>query len=279
MNNQQNAVFFEIQQISENSPLFNEFKNQEIFFSYFLVDQKYYLFFYEQKSIDIDRIDPFIHILEKLDTKERKIGSLRGFFLYALEIMDNRKDLEILNTNLQASFWRKLRKILRQNKKEVLLRFLFVSPDERVPSYEGSNPILEETIQKLQKSNDELCSQVNFLVEQVERLQQRIINLETQLMNPEHALRRQNIATDATKLTQQDDYTLESEQGPYSLVNLSKVNSALREVREVEKVDSDMERHVFPESSKMPLKTLSERQQYDNTPIKNKLKMRLILKL
>ena len=73
MNNQQNAFFFETQQISENSPIFEELQKQELFFSYFQIDQKYYLFFYRQKFIDIDLIDPFINILAELDTKQRKI--------------------------------------------------------------------------------------------------------------------------------------------------------------------------------------------------------------
>ena len=108
MNNQQNAFFFETQQIPDNSLIFDELKNQQLFFSYFQVDQKYYLFFYGQKSIDIDPINPLIHIIEelnKLDTKEREIRSLRGFFPYALEIINNGKDFEILRINLQASFW------------------------------------------------------------------------------------------------------------------------------------------------------------------------------
>jgi hypothetical protein len=88
------------------------------------------LVFYEEKSIDFfyqSFEDMSANILEELDTKQRKIRSLRGFFLYDLETMDNGKDLEILTTNLKPSFWRKLKTILRQNKKEVLLRFLFVS--------------------------------------------------------------------------------------------------------------------------------------------------------
>ncbi len=32
-------------------------------------------------------MDPSIDILEELYTNQRKLGSLRGFFLYALEIM------------------------------------------------------------------------------------------------------------------------------------------------------------------------------------------------
>ena len=95
------AFFFEIKQISDNSIIFDEFKKQEIFFSYFLVEQKYYLFFYREKSIDIDFLYQSVHVLEELDSKKRKIRSLRGFFLYALEIMETGKDVEILKTNLQ----------------------------------------------------------------------------------------------------------------------------------------------------------------------------------
>lgn len=137
MTNPQNAFFFEIEEIPENSPIFEELQKEELFFSYFQVDQKYYLFFYGQKSIDINLIELHLQIIEELDRKQRKIRSLRGFFFYALEIMKNGKDFEILRTNLQVSFWRKLKTILRQNKKEVLLQFLF----GRVYSYQGSTQI------------------------------------------------------------------------------------------------------------------------------------------
>ena len=83
---------------------FDEFEEQKIFFLYFQVQQNYYLFFYSQKPIDIDRIESFIDILEELDTKQGKIRSLRGFFLYLLEIMEKGQDYQILKTNLQSSF-------------------------------------------------------------------------------------------------------------------------------------------------------------------------------
>ena len=138
-----------------DSLIFDEFKNQTISFSYFQADQKYYLFFYSQKSIDIDLIDPFIHILQELDTKQRQIRSFRGFFLYALEIMETGKDYEILETNLQPFFWRKVKNIIRQNKKAVLLEFLLGSQESRGYSSIGSIPshfvhTLEEKIQTLQ---------------------------------------------------------------------------------------------------------------------------------
>jgi len=39
--------------------------------------------------------------------------------------MENGKDLEVLKTNLQPFSWRKVKNIIRQNKKKALLEFLF----------------------------------------------------------------------------------------------------------------------------------------------------------
>ena len=174
MNNPQNAFFFVIQQISEDSKIFDKLQKQELFFSYFQVDQKYYLFFYGQKFIDIDLIDPFIDIIEELDTKQRKIRSLRGFFLYVLEIMENGQDYQILKTNLQPSFWRKLKTILRQNKKIVLLQFLFGSQDS-IAEPETQNHVNEK---------------IEALQNQVNSLQDRIRDLETTCDNSKYALSR-----------------------------------------------------------------------------------------
>lgn len=113
-----------------------------------------------------------IEILEELDRKQRKIRSLRGFFLYALETMENGKDLEILRTNLQSSFWRKLKRILRQNKKAVLLEFLFGSQDS-IAGPETKNH-LNDKIERLQN--------------QVNSLQNRIVQLENQNSDRERNL-------------------------------------------------------------------------------------------
>ena len=126
------------------------------------------MFFYQQKSIDIDRIEPLIHILDELDRKQRKIRSLRGFFLYVLEIMENGQDYQILKTNLQPSFWRKLKRILRQNKKAVLLEFLFGSQDEKL----GSTPQTHLT--------KELEEKIQIFENQIASLQERVIHLENQ---------------------------------------------------------------------------------------------------
>ena len=102
-----------------------------------------------------------------MDSKQRKIRSLRGFFLYALEIMEKGKDYEILQTNLQPVFWRKVKNIIRQNKKSALQEFLFGKNEDSKLENHTSNPrikILEDQIQNL--SN------------QVDSLQQKIIQLE-----------------------------------------------------------------------------------------------------
>ena len=88
--------------------------------------------------------------------------------------MNNEKDLQILKTNLKPSFWRNLKSILRQNKKSVLLQFLFGSDRD---SSQGSIPTLQEMEEKIEN----LQNQVNFL-------QDRIRLLETTLENSKYPL-------------------------------------------------------------------------------------------
>jgi len=72
--------------------MFDQLKKQKLFFSYFLVQNKYYLFFYAQKPIDINFLYQSVQGIDELDSKQRKIRSLRGFFLYALEIIEKREN-------------------------------------------------------------------------------------------------------------------------------------------------------------------------------------------
>ena len=164
MNNQQNPFFFKIKPIPKNSRIFDELEKQELFFCYFQIDKDYYIFFYAEKFIDIDVIDPYLDILEELDTKKRKIRSFRGFFSYVVEIM-NRKNLKILTTNLKPSFWRGLKTILRQNKKEVLLKFLFGSKEGK----EGKEFTSDRT---------DLLEKVKILESKVASLQAKVKKLE-----------------------------------------------------------------------------------------------------
>lgn len=169
-----NAFFFQTQQIPNDTILFNQLKEQNIFYSYFQVDRNYYLFVYSQKSIDINFLYQSIDVIEELDSKQRKLRSFRGFFLYALEIMEKGKDYEILTTNIQPFFWRKVKNIIRQNQKAALQEFFFEKDGDSNPNKEGSNTriqILEDQIQNLHNFYDGFCSQV-------ESLQQKIIKLE-----------------------------------------------------------------------------------------------------
>ena len=180
-----NICFFQTQPIPDSSSIFDQFKQQNIFFSYFQVDQNYYLFLYadesrrklRQKSIDINFLYQSIDVIQELDSKQRKIRSFRGFFLYALEIMQMGENYEILKTNLQPFFWRKVKNIIRQNKKVALQEFLFGSDSGE--SYQGSSPrvkILEDQMKALQN--------------QIDSLQEKIIQLEqNQRLNFKDALR------------------------------------------------------------------------------------------
>ena len=268
MNNQPTAFFFEIQSIPDDTILFDQFQQQNICYSYFQVEQNYYLFVYSQKFIDIDSIDPFIHIIQELDTKQRKIRSLRGFFLYALEILERTNNSQILKTNLKPSFWRNLKSILRQNKKTVLLQFLF----GRGYSYPPSSSHFEDQIQTLKNQLDSLETALRLE-------QQKIIQLESKLENPKYALSGTLNAPDATKIIQHGDYTLEGKKAPYLRENDPKgfhvlpkrsasgasQKTVLSEVRNPTSkgMESKPLRASVSQASKSPLTPLSESQQYN----------------
>ena len=222
------VFFFQTQQIHDNTNLFDQLKKQNIFYSYFQVDQNYYLFIFSQKSIDINFFYQSVKIIEELDFKQRKIRSLRGFFLYALETMEKGKEYEILETNLQPFFWRKIKNIIRQNKKAALQEFLFGKDVDRKPDNQASNPriqILEDQIQNLQN--------------QVDSLQQKIIQLESKLENPKYPIRGIFQAPDGTKSIQQNDSTFKTQNSlqsadltsndPKRSAVLSKVNLEVKE--------------------------------------------------
>ena len=50
------TFFFQTQQIPDSSSIFDQLKQQKIFFSYFQVEQNYYLFVYTQQSININQL-------------------------------------------------------------------------------------------------------------------------------------------------------------------------------------------------------------------------------
>jgi hypothetical protein len=261
----ENIFFFQTQQIPDDTSLFNKLKEQKIFFSYFLVDQKYYLFVYSQTDIQLDTIYHSVKLIEELDSKQRKIRSLRGFFLYALETMEKGKEYEILETNLQPFFWRKVKNIIQQNKKAALQEFLFGSTYGRGEvstildtSSSPTVKILEDQIQALQKSYDALRSQV-------ESLQQKIIQLEeNQKLNLKKALSELLKLSETAKIDQQYNYTLEGKKDPYLTQNDPKRSSAvLSEIRDTTSRGKDIESKSLSEVKITPVKPLSNTQDYN----------------
>jgi len=124
--------------------------------------------------------------------------------------MEKRKDYEILQTNLQPFFWKKVHNIIRQNKQSALQEFLFGPVNGRGDSSQSSSPFLkdmENQIKTLQKSYDGLRSQVHSL-------QQKVIQLESKLENPKYTLSEPLQPLKSSKTTQQEDYTLNSNMGP-----------------------------------------------------------------
>jgi hypothetical protein len=162
------AFFFQTQEIPENAILF------------------------DQKPIDINFIDQSIDVIQELDAKKQKIRSIRGFFLSALEIMENGKEYEIFFPNLQPFFWRKVQNIIRQNQKAALQEFLVGVHNSRGCSYESSNPQANTTedlafqlasiaqkIESPQKSNDELRSQLNSPQNRIHELETQNLEMKT----------------------------------------------------------------------------------------------------
>ena len=152
--------------------------------------------------------------------------------------MDDGKDLQILKTNLQPSFWRKLRKILRQNKKVALLEFLFETTETKLD--------IEEKIQILET--------------QVSLLQQKLMNLEVKLENPEYALSGTLQTPDDRKIIQQVE-TLEGKKAPYLPENDPKRSAVLSEIRDSTSGGKDIESKTVSEEKITPVKPFSGSQQ------------------
>jgi hypothetical protein len=205
---------------------------------------------YAQKSIDINFLYQSIDVIQELDSKQRKIRSFRGFFLYALEIMEMGENYEILKTNLQPFFWRKVKTIIRQNQKGALLEFLFGKDENTKPEHKASNPriqILEDQIQTLQN--------------QMDSLQQKVIQLETKLMRSNYTLSEASQPLDSFKTIQEENSTLEVKKDPYLPQNHPKQSDVLSEVRNPTYQPKDMESKSVSEASKIDFKGLSDNKQ------------------
>ena len=197
--------FYEIAPIHDAKQFLNEFRQfteqnkQKMFFSYFKVSQKYYLFFYTDKPTPMKILNFLYHSLtirRELDSKERQIRSFRGFFLFVLEIMG--QEAEILETNLPPFFWRQVGIIIRQNKKGYLNKFLFRTSDLLLEnSKEGS----EKYGNDLQ--DNDLQDKIQDLEQTLNSLQKKIIGLETQSLRP----KKQSESPINRRDKDEDDYT------------------------------------------------------------------------
>ena len=119
------VFFLKIKQLETNSPVFDKFSTAGFYFSYFVADYTYYLFCYGQGDFnELTEIFNHLTIIKKLDKRQRIIRSLRGFFLYVIEIMEDSKDKEIIQTNFDPLFWKEIEKVISQNKKSALSNFL-----------------------------------------------------------------------------------------------------------------------------------------------------------
>ena len=114
-------------------------------------------------------------IIQELNVKKRKIRSLRGFLAYALEIIQNEKDVQILKTNFKPLFWTRLPNILRQNRNSVLLEFLFDSSG--FPSTQNQHGSLEKKLQSLE-------DQINLLQDQIIHLNSTLPGKKKSSQNP-----------------------------------------------------------------------------------------------
>jgi hypothetical protein len=76
-------------------------------------------------AFDPDFLYQSLNQVKELNSKKRTLRSFRGFLLYGLEIINQGKFSKVLQTNLNSYFWLKLPSVIRQNRKEVLLQFLF----------------------------------------------------------------------------------------------------------------------------------------------------------
>ena len=121
---------------------------------------------------------------------------------YALEIIENAEDYEILSTNLQPFFWRKVKTILRQNKKAALQEFLFGYDSGREQATkstgEGSSPAFQQMEDKIQN----LHNQVNSLQKRILQLENQIIKMAADTNLPSDT---QNIRFNSGKRSEQGD--------------------------------------------------------------------------
>lgn len=132
---------------------FQKIENENIFYFHFLVNEIYYLFIFRKEPIDLKFIYQFIEVLEILDSRERRIRSIRGLILYALEIMEKDEKFQVLETNLEPFFWKNIQRVIRQNQRSGLENYLFSNDSKsQIISSQNSSQL---KFQNLKEISDE----------------------------------------------------------------------------------------------------------------------------
>ena len=190
----------------------------KFFFSYFQVDENYYLFSYTDQFIDVEFFYENLAVIQELDTKERKIRSIRGFLLYVLEIMETGEEVEILNTNLEPFFWTRVKNVLRQSKKNLLIQFLFGKASDNKIINKDLSYALEEMEMKIQN----LETQVSYLQERVFDLGVKVLEDKFTDLEIIQSEQQPNIVSEAPKINEKTSLTSQQYNDPEIQTNFGK---------------------------------------------------------
>ncbi len=152
-------LFLKIEKLEKTTEttFFDKLNETSIYFSYFQVDKNYYLFSYTNRFIGDEFFYQNLSVIQILDTRQRKLRSIRGFLKYALDIMEAGKKVQILNTNLKLSFWKDVKEILRQSDNNLLLQFVFKNSETREANAESIQ------LQELQTQMKALQKEINLI--------------------------------------------------------------------------------------------------------------------
>lgn len=100
-----------------------------VYYSYFQVNNNYYLFTYAKSQIFKEIITNIIYskckVKKNIKANQRRFRSLRGFCLYILSLKEAGKNFKVLKTNLPENFWEEVSSIIRQKNKSKLEQYLF----------------------------------------------------------------------------------------------------------------------------------------------------------
>ena len=123
------VFFYKIAALKESQDYILNLLKKDIQYTYFKILDEYFIFAFAEKKYNLKEFDTALYkvcggAIEILNRRKRRLRSLNGFFMYVLEFI-NDKNCTILNTNLSPLFWLEVEPVLRQNRKDVLKKFLF----------------------------------------------------------------------------------------------------------------------------------------------------------